>query len=64
MNHKNSVNLYYLNINYMKSINGFQDYSITPNGEVYNHKLEKFINLVEWDPQLPFYLLFRSLLQR
>jgi hypothetical protein len=29
----------------MKSINGFQDYSITPNGEVYNHKLEKFINL-------------------
>ena len=29
----------------MKSINGFQDYSITPNGEIYNHKLEKFINL-------------------
>jgi hypothetical protein len=29
----------------MKSINGFKDYSITPNGEVYNHKLEKFINL-------------------
>ena len=29
----------------MKSINGFQDYSITPNGEIYNHKLEKFIIL-------------------
>ena len=31
----------------MKSINGFQDYSITPNGKVYSHKLERFINLTK-----------------
>ena len=31
----------------MKSINGFQDYSITPNGIVYSHKSKMFIKLTK-----------------